>query len=134
VARVVIPVVVDLSHTLARRALLRKNQKSLPRPKPKIERYGDTEATYSMQKRVALNLGGTSTGVVDIVTLEGDEIVRAVQVDAPVVVAVAGRGPGGLAVNKGVGDGHAVVGLRAQDNVLAADAGGLVWLNINMGR
>jgi hypothetical protein len=32
VARVVIPVVVDLSHTtLARRALLRRNQKSLPK-------------------------------------------------------------------------------------------------------
>jgi hypothetical protein len=42
------------------------------------------------------------------------------------VVAVAGSGPGGLAVNEGVGDGHAVVGLGAQDDVLAADAGGLV--------
>jgi hypothetical protein len=50
------------------------------------------------------------------------------------VVAVAGCGPGGLAVNEGVGDSHAVVGLRAQDDVLAADAGGLVWLRINMGR
>lgn len=45
-----------------------------------------------MQKGVTLNLGGASAGVVDVVALHGDEIAGAEEVDAPVVVAVAGGG------------------------------------------
>lgn len=41
------------------------------------------------------------------------------------MVAVAGGGPGGLAVDFGVGDGDGRVGFIAGDDVLAADEGGL---------
>lgn len=44
----------------------------------------------------------------------------------PVVVAVAGGGPAGDAVDFAVGDGDGCIGLVAGDVVLAADEGGLV--------
>ena len=78
-----------------------------------------------VQERVALDLGGAAGGVVDVVALEGDEVGGSVEVDAPVVVAVAGSRVVRLAVDEAVGDGHAVVGFGAEDDVLAADAGGL---------
>jgi len=80
---------------------------------------------YSVQQGVTLNLRRAAAGVVDVVTLHSDQVVVAVEVDAPVVVAVAGGGVVGFAVNKGVGNGDAVVLLGAQDDVLAADALGL---------
>ena len=78
--------------------------------------------TYSMQNSITLNLGRTATGMIDIVTLEGDHIAGAIEIDTPVVVAVAGSRVVGFAVDEGVGDGDAVVGFGAQDDVLAADA------------
>jgi hypothetical protein len=80
---------------------------------------------YSVQEGVALHLGGAAAGVVDVVALQGDQVVGAVQVDAPVVVAVAGGGVGGVAVDVAVGDGHALGGLGAQDDVLTTDASSL---------
>lgn len=53
-----------------------------------------------MQKGVALDLGGASAGAVDVVALHGDEIAGAGEVDAPVVVAVAGGGPVAGAVDE----------------------------------
>lgn len=75
-----------------------------------------------MQNRVTLNLGGAAASVVDVVALEGDKVVVAIEVDAPVVVAVAGGGVVGFTVDEGIGDGDAVVFLGAEDDVLAADA------------
>lgn len=75
-----------------------------------------------MQNSITLNLGRTATGMIDIVTLEGDHIAGAIEIDTPVVVAVAGSRVVGFAVDEGVGDGDAVVGFGAQDDVLAADA------------
>ena len=46
--------------------------------------------TYSVQESVALNLWTATAGVVNVVTLESDQIVRAIKVDTPVVLAVAG--------------------------------------------
>jgi hypothetical protein len=43
------------------------------------------------------------------------------------VVAVAGRGPGGDAIDVVVGEGDAIGGVGAEDDVLAADEGGLSW-------
>lgn len=81
-----------------------------------------------MQKSVALDLGRTAGRMVDIVALHGDHVGGAVQVDGPVVVAVAGGGPVGLAVDEGVGDGDAVVGFGPEDDVLATDARSLFSL------
>lgn len=78
-----------------------------------------------MEQSVALDLGGTAAGVVDVVALHGDHVVGAVEVDAPVVVAIAGCGPVAFAVDVGVGDGNAVVGFGSEDDVLTTDAGGL---------
>lgn len=61
----------------------------------------------------------------DVVLLEGDHVVAAGEVESPVVVTVAGGGPGGRAVNLVVGDGDTVRGAVAENNVLAADQGGL---------
>jgi hypothetical protein len=41
------------------------------------------------------------------------------------VVAITGRGPGGYAVDVVVREGDAVGGVRAEDDVLTADEGGL---------
>lgn len=80
--------------------------------------------TYSVQKSVTLDLRGTAGGLVDVVTLHGDEVARAVKVDTPVVVAVTGGGVVAGAVDEAVGDGHALGGVGAEDDVLATDAGG----------
>ena len=77
-----------------------------------------------MQKSVTLDLRGTAGGLVDVVTLHGDEVARAVKVDTPVVVAVTGGGVVAGAVDEAVGDGHALGGVGTKDNVLATDAGG----------
>jgi hypothetical protein len=80
--------------------------------------------TYSVQKSVTLDLGGTAGGLVDVVTLHGDEIAGSVEVDTPVVVAVTGGRVVAGAVDEAVGDGHALGGAGAEDDVLASDAGG----------
>jgi hypothetical protein len=78
-----------------------------------------------MEEGVALDLGATAAGVVDVVALHGDHVAGAIQVDTPVVVAVAGGGVVGFTVDVAVGDGDAVVGLGAEDDVLATDTGSL---------
>lgn len=78
-----------------------------------------------VQERVALNLGRAARKVVDIVSLERDEIVGAVEEETPVCVCVAvGRVTRG-AVKVVVRDGDARVGLGAEDEMLAADERGL---------
>ena len=79
--------------------------------------------TYSVQKSVTLDLGGTAGGLVDVVALHGDEIAGAVKVDTPVVVAVTGGGVVAGAVDVAVGDGHALGGVGTEDDVLATNAG-----------
>ena len=81
-----------------------------------------------MQNSVTLHLRRPTTSMIDIVTLHSNHIVVSVEVDAPVVVAVAGSRVVGFAVDEGVGDGDAVVGFGAEDDVLAADSGGLYVL------
>lgn len=76
-----------------------------------------------VEKGVALDLGHTAGGVVEVVALQGDHVVRAIKVDTPVVVAVAGSGVVGATVDKGVGDSDTVVGLGTEDNVLTGDTG-----------
>lgn len=77
---------------------------------------------YGVQEGAALDLGGTTAGVVDVVALHGDVVVGAIEVDTPVVVAVAGGGVVGGTVDVAVGDGHALGGRGTQDNVLTANA------------
>lgn len=85
-----------------------------------------------VEKRVAAYFRGAAADVVDVVALERDHVVGAGQVQGPVVLAVAGGGPGGGAVDLRVGDCDAVGGRIAEDDVLAADEGGLgvglVWI------
>lgn len=77
-----------------------------------------------MQKCISLHLWRTSTGVVDVVALQGNEVAGSVEVDAPVVVSVAGGGVIGHAVDVVVGDGDALGGISTEHDVLASDAGG----------
>ena len=70
---------------------------------------------------VASDLGGAAGGMVDVVALEGDHVVAAGEVHAPVVVAVAGSRPGGGTVDLVVGDGDAAGSLVTEDNVLAGN-------------
>lgn len=76
-----------------------------------------------MQKSISLHFGGTSTSVENVVTLHGNEVTGSVEVDAPVVVTVAGGGPCAGAVDEAVGDCNALGGLGSEDDVLAGDAG-----------
>jgi hypothetical protein len=58
---------------------------------------------------------------VDVVLLQGNEVVGAGEVHAPVMVAVTCRRPARGAVDLAVGDGNAVRGGVAEDDVLARD-------------
>jgi hypothetical protein len=80
-----------------------------------------------VEERVAADLGGAAGGVVDVVLLQGDEVVGASQINTPIVLAVAGSGPGCCAINVAVGNGDAVGCTVAEDDVLAGDkVGGYV--------
>lgn len=79
--------------------------------------------SYGVQEGAALDLGRTTAGVVNVVSLQRDIVVGTVQVDSPVVITVAGGRVTGRAVDVAVGDGHALGGLGAEDNVLSANAG-----------
>lgn len=79
----------------------------------------------SVEESVGLNLGGTSRGLVDVVVLEGDLVGRAIEVQGPVLVTVAGGGVVTRAVDVGVGDGYATGSLGTKNDVLAGDVGGL---------
>lgn len=109
VAGVVVPVVVDL----------RKETMLVG-----VSFLGAMGVSYGVQEGASLDLGRTTAGVVDVVALQRDVVVGAVQVNSPVVIAVAGGRVTGRAVDVAVGDGHALGGLGAEDNVLAANAGG----------
>lgn len=57
-----------------------------------------------MQVGVVLDLRGTSTGLVQVVALEGHLVTGAIQVHVPVVMTIAGSGVVGFTVNVVVGD------------------------------
>lgn len=78
------------------------------------------------EEGVPANLRGPPGGVVNVVALQGDEVVGAGKVESPVVVPVTGGRPGGGAVYLGVGDGDAVRSLISQHYVLTADERGLL--------
>lgn len=81
--------------------------------------------TYGVEKSVTGNLGRTARGVVDVVVLEGNQIVGTSEVHGPVSVTIAsGRVVGGT-VNVVVGDGDTAGRLGSEDNVLAANSGSL---------
>ena len=91
-----------------------------------VTRVGVEVVVHGVQQGVAADLGGAPRGVVDVVALEGNQVVGARQVQRPVVVVVAGGGPVGVAVEVVVGDGDAVGGVVAEDEHLAADEGEFV--------
>lgn len=76
---------------------------------------------HGVQDGVASELGGTAREVVDVVVLEGDLVIRAGEVQVPVVVAVASGRPLALAVDVAVGDRDTAGGILAQDDVLTGD-------------
>lgn len=78
-----------------------------------------------MDKAVAPDLGAATAGVVNVVVLHCDEVGGAGKVDSPVVAAIAGRGPAGLAVKFIVGQSDAVGGAVASDEHLATNQGEL---------
>lgn len=82
------------------------------------------EVVDGVEESVAGDLGATAGDAVDVVVLEGDQVVGAGKVESPVVVGVAAGGPVGGAVDLAVGDGDTVGGAVAEDNVLAADERG----------
>lgn len=75
----------------------------------------------SVQEGAASELGGSAREVVDVVVLEGDLVVRASEVQVPVVVSVASSRVVALAVDVAVGDADTARSILAEDNVLAAD-------------
>lgn len=62
----------------------------------------------------------------NVVALEGDQVVRASEIETPIVMAVTGSGPRGRAVYLRVGDGDAVGGFVSQHYVLTANEGCLL--------
>ena len=57
-----------------------------------------------MEQSASLNFGGTTRGLVDVVVFEGYFVVGAVEVQGPVLVAVAGCAVVAGTVDVGVGD------------------------------
>lgn len=74
---------------------------------------------------VGTELWRAARGVVDVVALESDSVLRTSHVDGPVVVAVAVGRPASGAVHEVVGNGDPGVLLVARHNVLTADQGSL---------
>lgn len=74
-----------------------------------------------VQDGAASELGGTAREVVDVVVLEGDLVIRAGEVQVPVVVSVASGGPLALAVDVAVSDRDTAGRILAQDDVLTGD-------------
>lgn len=83
------------------------------------------EVVDRVEHGVSADLGGSAAGVVDVVALQGNLVVRAGRVQSPVVVTVAGRGVFGVAVKVVVRNGDAVRCILAKDDHLAADVGEL---------
>lgn len=79
------------------------------------------EVVDGVEESVAGDLGATAGNAVDVVVLEGDEIVGASKVETPVVVVVAASRPAGGTVDLAVGDGDTVAGVVSEDNVLTTD-------------
>jgi hypothetical protein len=75
-----------------------------------------------MQKSVPADFRAATAHVVDIVPLQSDHVVRTSQVNAPVVVAIAGGGVGGHAVEVRIGNGYSVRGRCPQDKMLSPNA------------
>lgn len=76
---------------------------------------------HGVQDGVSSELGGTAREVVDVVVLEGDLVIRAGEVQVPVVVSVASGRPLALAVDVAVGDRDTAGRILAQDDVLTGD-------------
>lgn len=91
----------------------------------RVPAVGVPVVVHGVQQRVAADLGRTSRCVVHVVALERHEVRASREVQCPVVVAVAGGGPGGGAVDLGVGDCNAAGGAVTEDDVLAADERGV---------
>ena len=53
------------------------------------DRGNSPVVVHSMENGIALDLGGTTRGVVDVVALESDHVVGASEVKSPVVTSVA---------------------------------------------
>lgn len=106
--------------TLDKDVAARVNLKGVPRGRVVVPVVVD-----GVQKGVAGNFGTAAREVVDVVGLEGDEVVGAVEVETPVGVAVARGRVRGRTVEVAVGDCYARVGRGAEDDLLAADLGDL---------
>jgi hypothetical protein len=70
---------------------------------------------------IALNLGRTTRGVVNVIALESNHVVGASEVKSPVVTSIAGCGPGGRSVNIAVGDSDSAGSRLSKDDVLASN-------------
>ena len=84
----------------------------------------------SVQVGIALDLRSTATGLVEVVTLHSNLVTGAVEVDVPVVVAIAGGRVVRLSVDVVVGEGDAVIGLSSEDVVLATNPSSLGRLSV----
>lgn len=87
-----------------------------------------------VEKGVALDFGTAATEMVDIVAFHGDQIVGSIQVNAPVVVAVAGGGVTADSVEVVVGDGHPVRSASPEDEMLAANTRSLPGIRVSQTR
>lgn len=74
-----------------------------------------------MEDGVSLDLGRTSRGVVDVVTLHGDHIVGTIEVDTPVVVSVTSGRVIRDTVDVVVGESDTVGSERTKNDVLTGD-------------
>lgn len=90
----------------------------------------------SVQDGVASELGGTAAEVVDVVVLEGDLVVRASEVQVPVVITVARSTVITLTIDVRIGYANTARGILTQDDVLTADGigGDVVLEEVNLGK
>lgn len=79
------------------------------------------QVVHSVEDGITANLGRAAAGMVDVVALQGDLVVRAGGVQGPVVVAIASRGVISLTIEFVVGDCDAVGCGFTKDDHLAAD-------------
>lgn len=75
----------------------------------------------SVEDGVTLNLGGSSRGVVDVVTLHGDHVVGSIKVDSPVVVTIISSRVIRETVDVVIGESNTVANERTENDVLTGN-------------
>jgi hypothetical protein len=83
------------------------------------------KSAYRMEKGVSCHLWTAAAHVVDVVSFQGNHVIRSSQIDTPIVIAIASGRIRSHTIKVRVRDSYSVVGAGPKNQMLTADARGL---------